>query len=550
MPKIVVIGIDSATFDIIEPLVNQGKLPVFARFMKEGVWGKLQSTIPPVTPPAWTSLVTGKNPGKHGIFDFYGYTTNGYERPIINSQAIKAKTLWNILSEGGKSVGIINVPLTYPPEKVNGFLIPGMQYAFDVNKGFTYPKELLSEIEGKFGKYEVVFGDERSLYTNELDHFILKWKEITRKRQEIILYLIEKYNIDFFMPVFYSIDPIQHHFWKFYDESHPQYDEKLAEKYKNVIPEFYQIIDTYIGQILDKLDKNTTVFIVSDHGAGSHLGGFYVNKWLMKEKLLKVKKRYQPLLWVRWPHIFFKVLKKFGYPAIAWTIPLFLYNQLKDRVDPREGLKLSEIIDWKRTKVYSGNYTEQGIYINLKGREVHGTVEQSKYKQLRDYLIEKLLKIVDPKTGEILVDAVLKKEEVYNGPYLQFAPDLFIIMKGGKILIQKDMHNGIFHYNPHIGGTHRVDGIFLARGNLVNGPLKLCNLKIVDLAPTILYLMGIEIPEDMDGRVLKEIIKDDFLKQHSVNYGVSSRIEGRQGTYGEEDADKIKENLRNLGYYN
>ena len=550
MPKIVVIGIDSATFDIIEPLVNQGKLPVFARFMKEGVWGRLQSTIPPVTPPAWTSLVTGKNPGKHGIFDFYGYTTNGYERPIIDSQAIKAKTLWNILSEGGKSVGIINVPLTYPPEKVNGFLIPGMQYAFDVNKGFTYPKELLSEIEGKFGKYEVVFGDERSLYTNELDHFILKWKEITRKRQEIILYLIEKYNIDFFMPVFYSIDPIQHHFWKFYDESHPQYDEKLAEKYKNVIPEFYQIIDTYIGQILDKLDKNTTVFIVSDHGAGSHLGGFYVNKWLMKEKLLKVKKRYQPLLWVRWPHIFFKVLKKFGYPAIAWTIPLFLYNQLKDRVDPREGLKLSEIIDWKRTKVYSGNYTEQGIYINLKGREVHGTVEQSKYKQLRDYLIEKLLKIVDPKTGEILVDAVLKKEEVYNGPYLQFAPDLFIIMKGGKILIQKDMHNGIFHYNPHIGGTHRVDGIFLARGNLVNGPLKLCNLKIVDLAPTILYLMGIEIPEDMDGRVLKEIIKDDFLKQHSVNYGVSSRIEGRQGTYGEEDADKIKENLRNLGYYN
>ncbi|MDO8141482.1 MAG: alkaline phosphatase family protein, partial [Candidatus Brocadiales bacterium] len=128
MPKIVVIGIDSATFDIIEPLVNQGKLPVFTRFMKEGVWGRLQSTIPPVTPPAWTSLVTGKNPGKHGIFDFYGYTTNGYERPIINSQAIKAKTLWNILSEGGKSVGIINVPLTYPPEKVNGFLIPGMQY--------------------------------------------------------------------------------------------------------------------------------------------------------------------------------------------------------------------------------------------------------------------------------------------------------------------------------------------------------------------------------------------------------------------------------------
>lgn len=548
-PSIVVIGIDSASFDVIEPLVNQGKLPVFARLMKDGAWGRLRSTFPPVTPPAWTSLVTGKNPGKHGIFDFYGYTTSGYERPVINSHAIKTKTLWKLLSEKGKKVGIINVPLTYPPEAVNGFLIPGMQYAFDVDKEFTYPKDLLSEIEGKFGKYEVLYGDERSLYTSELDHFISKWKEITIQRQKVILYLLDKYELDFFMPVFYSIDPIQHHFWRFYDKGHPQHDANLAEKYKNVIPEFYQLIDTNIGQILDRVGKETSVFIVSDHGAGSHSGGFFINKWLMKQKLLKIKKRYYPLLWIKWPHIFFKILKKLGHPAVSWTIPMSLYNQLKNKVDPREGLCLSEIIDWKRTKVFSGNYTEQGIYVNLKGREVLGIVDENEYMKLRDAVADNLRALVDPKTKKKFVDAVIKKEDIYRGPYVHFAPDLFILMKDGEILIQKDIHRGTFHYNPHIGGTHRMDGIFLAKGNLLNGPLRLNNLTVVDLAPTILYLMGEEIPEDMDGRILKELINEDFLKLFHEKYGTSSQVENRSGTYSKEEAEKIKENLRNLGYF-
>ncbi|NUO07809.1 MAG: alkaline phosphatase family protein [Candidatus Brocadia sp.] len=548
MSKIIVIGIDSATFDIIEPLVNQGKLPVFARFMKEGVWGRLRSTIPPVTPPAWTSFMTGKNPGKHGIFDFYGYTTSGYERPVINSQSIKSKTLWRILSEKGKTAGVVNVPLTYPPEEVNGYLIPGMQYAFNVDKGFTYPKELLSEIEKKFGKYEVIYGDERSLYTNELDHFVSKWKEITRKRQEVILYLLDKYETDFFMAVFYSIDPIQHHFWKFYDRNHPQYDKELAKKYGDIIPEFYQLIDANIGQILDKVDKNTTVFVVSDHGAGSHAGGFFVNKWLMKKKLLKIKKRYYPLLWIRWPHIFFKIMKRLGHPAIAWTIPMDLYNQLKNKVDPREGIRLSQIIDWKKTKAYAGNYTEQGIYINLKGREVDGIVDKDEYPELKASIADALCNLIDPKTKTKVVDTVLEKEEVYHGPYGEFAPDLFVLMKGGDVLLQKDIHRGIFSHNPHISGTHRMDGIFIAKGGMLNDSLELENLNIVDIAPTILYLLGVEVPEDMDGRVLKEIIKDDFLKQHPVKYGHSSSLAKQEGSFDEGDANAIREKLRNLGY--
>lgn len=549
MAELVVIGIDSATFDIIDPLVAQGKLPVLSRLKREGVWGRLTSTVPPVTPPAWTSFMTGMNPGKHGIFDFSSYTTHGYERPLVSSKSIKAKTLWRILSENGNSVGVINVPLTYPPEKVNGFIIPGMQYALDVKTGFTYPQQLLEEIEHRFGRYEVVYGDERALYTDELDLFIQRWKEITEKRQKVILYLLEKYNPDVFMPVFYCIDPIQHHFWKFYDRAHPQYNHKLAAKYKGVIPEFYQILDKYVGEILERVGKDTTTLILSDHGAGPYLKGVFINKWLMQKGLLKIKYRYLPLIKIKWPHMLFKVLRRFGHPAIAWTIPMSLYSRLKNDVDPREGLRLSEIIDWKRTKVYAGNYTEQGVYINYKGREVNGIVDEKEYSELKDYLIKSLYDLIDPLTDERVVDQVIRREDIYSGSYSEFAADLFVGMGGGTVLLQKGIHNGLFLQKPHMSGTHRAEGILIAHGENIKNSLILSNPRIVDLAPTILYLMGCPVPMDMDGRVLREIIKDEFINGSEVQFGPPAGLEDQDDLYTQQEEEKIKEILRQLGYY-
>src|SRR4030067_3374011 len=153
MKKVFIIGIDSATFDIMTPMMVDGDLPNIARLVRSGTSGRLMSTVPPVTPPAWVSFMTGKNPGKHGVFDFYVPPSYGYNRPVLNSGYIKAKTIWRILSDHGLRVGVINLPMTYPPEDVKGFIIPGMQYSFNGGRGFSHPPELLQEIKRRVGDY-------------------------------------------------------------------------------------------------------------------------------------------------------------------------------------------------------------------------------------------------------------------------------------------------------------------------------------------------------------------------------------------------------------
>ena len=546
-PKVLIIGIDAATFDIIEPLVNKGLLPTFKDLMQKGSFGKLISTIPPVTPPAWTSIVTGKNPGKHGVFDFYMPPCFGYNRCVLTTRANKAKTLWKLLSERGLKVGVLNVPLTYPPEEVNGFIVPGMQYALCTNQEFTYPRELLFELKRVLGKYEVIWGDLKSLYTNELDEFLDKWEEILEIRKKATLYLMQKYSWNFFMVVFYVIDPIQHHFWKFFDKTHPLYEPALAQKYEKVIPHFYQKLDESISEILRHVDENTTIIIVSDHGAGAEIKSFYLNLWLKKEGLLRFKEfSYNFLARMKWPHFIYKALKRLKYPGISWTVPSNQLKELKRDIDPREGLEVSYFIDWPNTKAFAGNHTEQGIYLNVKGREPQGIVSEGKeYEELREYIIYRLYQLKDPETNEKVVDRVYKREEIYHGPYVKFAPDLLLVLKEGGYLAQKEIYAGsLFRYANKTTGTHRLEGIFIAAGSGIKKGKRISKLHVTDIAPTVLALLGQPIPLDMDGQVLKEIMADGLIVRYE---NISSHTKTKEGISSKEE-EEIKETLRNLGY--
>ena len=547
--KVFVIGIDSATFDIINPLIKKGALPNLELLIKEGVSGKLKSTIPPVTPPAWTSFMTGKNPGKHGVFDFYAPPNLGYQRPILNSKFNKAKTIWKILSENGKKVGIINMPMTYPPEEVNGFIIPGMQYGLDTNSGFSYPKELMHELNKAIGGYKVLYGDMVSLYADIFDNLLKEWREIVKLREKAILYLMERYEWDFFMAVFYSIDVMQHHFWKFYDKSHPLYKHS---EYSEIIPEFYKCVDSSVGEILRRLDEDTVVMVVSDHGAGPEHKAFYINKWLAKEGFLTFKPKYIPLWKFRLPHIIYKILRRAGVKAIEWTVPISYLPLLWRKIDPREGLRVHELINWNKTKAYSGNHTEQGIYINLKGREPYGIVESGKeYEEIRNSIIEKLRKVEDHKTGERVVSKIYKKEEIYKGPYTYLAPDIFVDMKEGQYLIQKEVYNwGLFNYADKSSGTHRMDGIFIMKGANVKRGEGVDNLNITDIAPTILHVLGVPVPDDMDGKVLTQLFKESFQEANPVRYTkiISEYMTDDRGIYSDEEDEKMRKMLRDLGY--
>ncbi len=491
--------------------------------------------------------MTGMNPGRHGVFDFYAAPSFGYNRPVLNSGYIKAKTLWRILSDYGKRVGVVNMPMTSPPEEINGFMIPGMQYAVDSDKALTWPPDLLKEIKREVGDYRIIYGDILSIYKDDFRLLLKNWREIVDIREKTILYLMEKYEWDVFASVFYSIDVMQHHFWRFYDKAHPQY---IISAYEDIIPEFYRYVDNSLGRIMAKLDKNTLFLIVSDHGAGMETEAFYMNNWLHDKGLLTFKKEYEPLWKIRWPHVFYKVLRRAGVKAIEWTVPLKHLPRLYRNLDPREGLFTHELIDWSKTKAYSGNHTEQGVYINLKGREPGGIVDNKEYDSIRDDIKDGLAELKNDK-GLKLADKIYYKEELYTGPYDHLAPDLLVLMSGGKCLIQKEIyHKKLIERANKTSGTHRVDGVFLAKGNHILQGGNKGHFDIIDVAPTILYAMGLPVPEDMDGKIMEEIFDKEFLKSNQLKTSAASAPYSPEnnGIHDEKESGEIKEMLRGLGY--
>jgi predicted AlkP superfamily phosphohydrolase/phosphomutase len=547
--KVIVVGIDGGTFDIIMPMVQNGKLPHIASLMNEGVRAELKSTIPPVTAQAWVSFMTGKNPGKHGVFGFQEHPSSGYNRPFINASSIRSKTLWNILTENGRKLGLLNVPITYPAEKVNGFIIPGMlgvpAAARKENLSFTYPPELYREILENVGPYQIGYFPGKVALSKVRDKYIENWSKITELRKKVTLYLMQRFEWDFFMVVFKSTDIIQHHFWRYYDQGHPDYDLPLAEKYGGVIPDFYQKVDRAIGEILEPLPSSTTVILMSDHGFGPLHKRVFLNRWLIEKRLLKLKASTLPLLKYKFHPLVYKLLHRIGYGGVGGVFP----ND--SDVDPRDFLNIPHFIDWPKTKAYSGSPTEQGLYINLKGREPSGIVRPGdEYENLRDFLIDQLYEIRD-ESGQRLVETVYKKEDIYTGPYLGQAPDIFVIFRKSEYAI----YNGIYQKNlleevKKVSGTHRMNGIFLMKGEGLkrNGLLRGCH--IMDIAPTVLYLLGLPIPDDMDGKVLTDAFGPQYLNVNKIVFStpVSPVKYETRDVYSSEEAEKIREELKSLGY--
>ena len=288
--KIFVFGIDGATFDIINPMIAEGKLPNLARMMQTGSHGDLTSTIPPNSSVAWTSFATGKNSGKHGIYYFREKKVGSYERPLISSRSIKSKTVWKILSEQGKKVGVINVPVTYPPDGVNGYLISGL-LAPDRNSVFTYPPGLHLELLEELGDYPLdneaeimhrLSGDELAAF----QHLIYS----TKKVMEATFYLMRKFEWNFFITVPTIVDRVQHIAWKYMLPEFREKNAALCQKFENTIEVSYRIVDEQLGRLRASLDSNTILIVMSDHGFGPISYKFYINRWLQKLGLLKLKR--------------------------------------------------------------------------------------------------------------------------------------------------------------------------------------------------------------------------------------------------------------------
>ena len=562
-PQILIIGIDGATYSLIIPWAEAGKLPNLSRLMRSGAWGNLDSTIPPLTSPAWTSFMTGKNPGKHGLFHFISPKQGSYDFFYTNANTRSSKTIWRILSDHGRKSGVVNVPMTFPPEEIAGYMISGMDTP-DENSEFMYPRSLRDELRKDFGEVRLEIRHLEFMRSDDKRDSVLKdMAELEEHRSQLARHLIRKYPVDIFMLVFCSVDQIQHYFWHFMDKGHYRYDPEGSQKYSDAILKAYQKIDEKLGEILDAVSEDTIIVLMSDHGAGpSSSRVIHLNRYLSDIGVLNFKENTKGSLLNSIIRGLDPVLRRTLSPKQKAKIANF-FPEIRKKWETR--LTSLSTIDWAKTKAYCYEIlpTYTNIWINLKGKRPQGTVNPgTEYNELLDFLTGKLYELEDPKTGKKIVKNIFRKDEVYTGPYMEMAPDLLLswwdddsftirpstAKKGGQII--RSLDEG-FDNLVNWSGTHRFKGIFLLKGK----PFKNVHIgdgtNIVDLAPTLLYLMGCPIPQDMDGKVIEAAFKEDYLKSNLIKYNGGSSSEDKDissDTYSEEEAAMVEKRLKALGY--
>lgn len=550
--RTLLLGLDGATFDLLTPWMAQGHLPNLKRLTQEGTWGDLASTVPPTTAPAWAACFTGVNPGKHGIYDFRESPFFDARRPLISSRSVRAPKLWHLLNRHGKRAGVLNVPITYPPEPLDGFVVSGMMTP-GPEVAFTYPPALKEELLRAIPDYVINVDIPRYDVEDETDAYAFL-DEIARsfeRRAAAFFYLMERHEWHFLMVVFIVMDRIQHLLWKYYDDPDNRfYTSERAPRLRARILEVYQQVDAFLGEVLGRLDDDTDLLLVSDHGFGPTQAWINVNHWLQAEGLLRVN----PKVLLR-KRLFYEAMRLNGTPLVQAIVPPALRRAVRQRVRQTRSTfrsDLVESIDWEQTQAFFASIPCQGIYVNVK-RDGQGTVEPgAAYDALRERLRQGLLALRDPRTGEQVVDEVHFREEVYHGPYTDWAPDLLFVAHNYAYLGRELLGTpGAIETSMNwANGFHRPNGIFLARGRGFHAGRHIEGARIMDIAPTILYRMGLPVPSYMDGRPLQEAMTEDFCSAHPLQQEEASLevLRGAAETYSDDESAEIEARLRGLGY--
>jgi predicted AlkP superfamily phosphohydrolase/phosphomutase len=547
--RVLVLGLDGATFNLIHPFVAEGYLPNLERWMAEGAWSELSSTIPPVTASAWTSFMTGKNPGKHGLFDFMQRRAGTYDLAPVSSRDRDGKAVWEIAGEGGIRSIVVGVPVTWPPTPLNGVMVTGMltpRGAADI----TSPPELRDELTREIGEY-VVYSDQ--VYSRGRGQvFLDALRYSIRQRARAAAYLLNKYEWELGIIVFPETDTVAHGLWWAYDASHHQHGQegsRRTELLRNGIRDIYRDLDARLGEIVSALPPDTTLVVMSDHGHGPLRNFLYVNNFLKERGYLRIKEKPSSRL----KNLAFRAGLT---PRTIYGLLLSLgLGKLRRTLDKRRSgrgllkrffLSLEDV-DWARSRAYSIGYIGE-VHLNVKGREPEGIVEPgAEFEQVRSEIMRDLKSLRLP-DGSPLIEHVWKKEDVYHGAHLADAPDIVFFPRSLETIAFGDFEfgsNKVLEPAYGVSSSHRMNGILIAHGAAVRPSAPIEAPSLIDLAPTILHMLGLPVPADMDGRVLVETLK----QPGTVRSGASAERDREPGPgYSEEEEAEIAERLKNLGY--
>lgn len=494
--RVALFGIDGATFDLLVPWAEQGLLPNLASLLARGAHGPLRSTLPPITPCAWTTMMTGTNPGRHGVFDFTLPRAGTYGRRLTTAADRKTPTVWQLLSAAGLAVGVVNVPTTYPPDEVNGYMMSGMMGAPSYRPEVVYPRSLFGELQEAIGGFpmDVVNKTSRGYSLSALD-------AQTANRQAAFTYLLDAHPTDVFIGVVNYVDHLEHFFI-----GDAALDSE-GRRVEDVLLYGYQAADRLLGEILGRCGPETYVLVTSDHGAGPLQGYLNMDRLLVDCGLLRFKSKQSDSGEGG-------ALRKLARMTPDW-LRAALPKTMKRRALEMVRREYEGEVDWLHTMVFRRT-SGFGLDLNLQGREPEGTIPASEYERAREEIIDVLAEALKeyPQVGPV---QFYRREEIYQGAQTPLAADIIVAPaeyaveitpspspQAGVALSLEDMARFDAPKRYKIG-SHRMDGVFIAAGPGIQAGAIIEGAQIADVTPTLLKLAGVEAPEGLDGRLLDGI---------------------------------------------
>ncbi len=553
MRQVIVIGLDGATFDVLLPLIDEGRLPNLESIMKTGTWGRLRTVIPPGTGPAWSSIVTGLDPSNHGVFDLRVRADDSYNLAFLNASSLRAPTVWDLVGAFDGKVLVLNVPMTFPPRKVNGCMISGLLTPLGSDNS-TYPADLIQKIRKMSPGYTIV--PMQTYSPGRMEAYMDEMERVVDSKAAVAAGLMKEHGWQFAMQVFNETDFLQHALWHVMDPGHPRHDAGEHQAHIGRIHDFYSRVDSVVGDLIASAGEEASVVVISDHGHGPLHEFIHANNLFLKAGLMRPRKH----PWSRLKYL----LHKLGFtPLNVYRIGSSLglgklrmglrWTSKGYGLMSRFFFSFSDV-DWKRTQAYAisgGVYG--GAFVNLKGREPLGAVEPGRYDEVRTRIAGVLEGLRHPVDGGAMISKVVKREEIYSGKFLEEAPDLYFLPRDPTVGVFGDFefssNKVVEPASSAISAQHRMEGIFLAKGPGIRRGVEVEGIRVIDVAPSLMYMMGLPIPKGLDGQLPESVfIREELKKRPPAYFDLEDVITGADGERKSMEDESVKQRLKGLGY--
>ena len=531
-PRTFLVGLDGATFSVLDPLMEQGVMPFLKSFLAEGVRGGLRSIIPPLTPPAWTSLMTGRTPGQHGVFDFFRLDSreNRYIR-FFNSSDVGCETIFSLASSHDLPVTVLNFPSMFPAPRLKGYVVPGW-IPWKQLRLACWPENLLDRFKTdvpSFNQRELAMDIKLEAKATEGISDYQEygpWIELHTRRErnwlEILRYLDSRDPSVLTAVLFDGVDKLQHLCWRFLrpeDDRPLESDSEL--RLRELCLTYFRELDGVLEAICSLAGADGTIILASDHGFGPTFEVFHLNAWLAQN----------------------------GY--LAWS------DKALQEVQPallgvEQVARHTWMLDWTRTTAFAATPTSNGIHIVVSEDGRSPGVPRARYHSFRRKLMDDLRGFRDPASGQPVVAEIWTREQVFSGPNSEMAPDLTLTLRDGGLVSILPAEE-ILRRRQNVAGAHRPVGVFAARGPRIRRGVEAGELSLLDVAPLVLYSLDLPVPKQMQGRVPAQVLEPSALAARPVRYDTAPQAAAAASDHGGgvlsvEDEQTVLERLRDLGY--